>query len=476
MPKTHSFELRAFQTPQRLAGMDKSTPVLLALSGGADSVCLLHLLAGCAKRDGFSLTLAHIDHGIRGEDSVRDRRFCQTLADAYGLELCVLTADVPALAEQSGCGLEEEARRVRYAYLETLMREKNIPLLSTAHHADDQIETVLFHLTRGSGLRGLCGIAPVRPFGNGFLTRPLLDVSRAEILQYCEGHELSYVTDETNDDTTYARNRIRSAVVPVLETLFSEPQKRVGLTCASLREDEELLSSLARDALASATSGDGLLIDRMQGMHAALGKRVLRDWILEQSEQGVERAQLQAVWDAIRNGRVGTEITLPSGRAVLIEQTLLRLQCGERQQTEPFCFPFAFGERMLTDSGIRVTAEATKVHNLSTANTINSSEASVIIKDDFYWRSRKSGDVILQGGMHRKLRKLYNAKKISPRMRACLPLLCDGEGIVWAPFIGLRDGLQTQGEGARVRVCLANDIPDGNFENKPENQQMGGTR
>ena len=206
-------------TPQALAGLDKTTPVLLAFSGGADSRALLHFLATRANEDGFPLTLAHVNHGIRGEEALRDRGFCQAVAETYGLELCILDADIPSLAKEHGRGLEEEARVVRYEYFERLMRERRIPLLATAHHADDNLETVLFHLCRGTGLSGLCGIAPTRDLAYGILTRPLLQVSRREILAYCHNNNLEYVTDSTNSDTAYARNRIRGEVIPILSDL-----------------------------------------------------------------------------------------------------------------------------------------------------------------------------------------------------------------------------------------------------------------
>ena len=152
----------AYRAPWRLAGLPPSTPVLLALSGGADSRALLHLLYTSAQADGFRLLLAHVNHGIRGEESLRDRAFCQSLAKQYGLELLLLDADVPALAAESRRGLEEEARSLRYDYFAARMREEGIPILVTAHHANDNLETLLFRLCRGTGLSGLGGIAPVR--------------------------------------------------------------------------------------------------------------------------------------------------------------------------------------------------------------------------------------------------------------------------------------------------------------------------
>ena len=166
--------------PWELADVSPQTPVLLALSGGADSRFLLHVLSKGAERDGFPILLAHVHHGIRGETADRDCEFCLSLAARYGLPIEVLRADVPTLAREHGRGLEEEARAVRYEFFGRLMRERGIHLLATAHQADDLLETMLFRMARGTGGGGLCAIPRVRKFGEGWLTRPLLELTAAE--------------------------------------------------------------------------------------------------------------------------------------------------------------------------------------------------------------------------------------------------------------------------------------------------------
>lgn len=142
----------------------------------------------------------HVNHGIRGEEAIRDREFCRGFCRDRGIPFFCLDADVPAMRQQ-GESLETAARRVRYGYFAAVMGEQDYPLLAVAHNADDNLETVLFRICRGTGLRGLCGIPPVRAFGSGYLVRPLLGVSREEILRYLGERELSYVTDSTNEET-----------------------------------------------------------------------------------------------------------------------------------------------------------------------------------------------------------------------------------------------------------------------------------
>ena len=435
-------------TPQALAGLDKTTPVLLAFSGGADSRALLHFLAACAKEDGFPLTLAHVNHGIRGDEALRDRRFCQTVAVAYGLALCILDADVPALAKAHGRGLEEEARIVRYEYFERLMREREIPLLATAHHADDNLETVLFHLCRGTGLSGLCGIAPTRDLEYGILTRPLLRVSRREILAYCRENGLEYVTDSTNSDTAYTRNRIRSEVIPILSEFYGELPARVYRMTETLREDESFLSTLAAELVARAETDGGLSLACLRDAAPPIRNRALMQWIERETGYVPERIHVDGLQMLIDRESTGAQVALHKGFCAVAEFGVLRIREGKAGEAVPFSFPFSVGQTTLFDGTLLIDVakydKNTKINNLSTESYINLTIDFDIIENNVFWRSYRAGDTLLRGGMHKKLRKLYGEASVPVYWRARLPILCDGKGIVWAPFVGARDGIMTR--------------------------------
>ncbi|MBQ7336182.1 MAG: tRNA lysidine(34) synthetase TilS [Clostridia bacterium] len=445
--------------PWRAAGLPPDTPVLLAFSGGADSRALLHLLVQRQREDGFSLILAHVNHGIRGAESVRDREFCRAVAARYGLEICVLDADVPSLAAQNGRGLEEEARCVRYDFFARVMQERNIPILATAHHADDQLETVLFHLARGSGLRGLCGIVSTRPFAGGTLVRPLLSVSRCEILQYCEQNGLDYVTDSTNADGAYARNRLRSEVVPVLESLFGHPQKQVARLSAHLQEDEALLTALSEDVLQKSRNGAGLSLLSLRQAPVPLCKRALVMWLEREYGCAPESVHLNALMRLVRQETPTARISLPGDLVALAERGCLVISNTPSVAPTPYRYPLCEGECVIGESGIRILVQKAenpiKVHNLSTASYINFTVEFDIIKKGLYWRPRKEGDTLLFHGMHRKVRKLFRELGMPQRLRDILPLLCDGDGILWVPTVGCRDGFAAaQGERPMALVQI----------------------
>ncbi len=425
--------------PWELAGTDPKTPVLLALSGGADSRFLLDVLAKRAERDGFSILLAHVHHGIRGETADRDCEFCASLADRYGLPIEILRADVPALAKASGRGLEEEARAVRYEFFARLMRERGIPLLATAHQADDLLETMLFRLARGTGAAGLAAIAPVRPFETGFLTRPLLQLTAAEIRAACAADGLDYVNDETNADPSYARNRIRREAVPALESLFPEPQKQAVRLSERLRADEDYFAGVVRAFFAENPS-PSLSCEALGNLHPAVRSRVFSQWLSDAgySADGALLARL----DDLLAGANGRRASLSRRAYVARRRGMLAIETRE-PAVAPYRVPLSRGT-VLLPCGITVTVgiadESTKIHNLSTEHALFFSPDPAMIMNGFYWRERRDGDAILRGGHRRPLRRLWREAEVSPALRARLPVLCAPDGsIAWAPYVGFSD-------------------------------------
>ena len=210
--------------------------VLAAVSGGPDSVALAHFLAQMARRKGLALELLHVHHGLRGRAADRDAASVEALGRALGVPARVVRADVKALAGRRGLGLEEAGRKERYRALIARARRGRFDAVATGHHLDDQAETVLLHLLRGTSLEGLGGIAPRRPLAPGIeLIRPLLPLTRAEVLLYLELHGLSWREDRTNKDRTFARNWVRAEVLPLLESRAPGVKERLSAIAAKVR-------------------------------------------------------------------------------------------------------------------------------------------------------------------------------------------------------------------------------------------------
>lgn len=222
--------------------IEKGDCVLTGVSGGADSVCLLLLLCKLKESFPFSLQVVHVEHGIRGNESESDALFVKTLCDDLKLPLHLYHVDAPRFAKEQKIGVEEAARCLRYDCYEKAAEEiegteEEKVKIALAHHADDNAETVLFQMVRGSGIDGLCGMQPKRKLKNGMeVIRPLLCVTRAEIEQYLKETGQSYCLDSTNTDETYSRNRIRRSVLPVLKEVNAQAVAHINQSAAFLRE------------------------------------------------------------------------------------------------------------------------------------------------------------------------------------------------------------------------------------------------
>jgi tRNA(Ile)-lysidine synthetase-like protein len=229
------------------------------------------MLVDHCKKNGAPLYAAHVDHLIREDEHGRDRDFCRRLCESYGVRLFVLEADVPTIAAESGESTELAARRVRYEYFAKIMAENSIPLLCTAHNADDNLETLIFNLTRGTGLRGMCGIPRVRKVEGGLLVRPILDMSKDEILDFCRERGLEYVTDSTNADDAYSRNRIRLHVIPELRRLNPDVAHTASRFSESLSLDYRFIAARAEELITQ----KGISVDMLAKADPAVARHAL---------------------------------------------------------------------------------------------------------------------------------------------------------------------------------------------------------
>ena len=205
--------------------------VLCAVSGGADSMCLLHMLS---QREDISLVAAHFNHQLRGEEADRDEGFVREVCEQWGIPLSVGRGDVEAFARREKLSIEEAGRTLRYTFLFRTAEEENCGLIATAHNAEDNAETLLLHLLRGSGLQGLTGISPRLHQ----LVRPLLTTSRREIEAYLSEYGVPHMEDSTNSNDSYTRNRVRHQLIPLLEEMNPGFVRRLGDTLPRLRADK----------------------------------------------------------------------------------------------------------------------------------------------------------------------------------------------------------------------------------------------
>ena len=296
-------------------GVAKGAKLLLALSGGADSTALLYALCRLRASYHYDLTAAHLNHLLRGEESLRDEQFVRNLCQQMNVPLIVERCDVAAVARETGNGLEEAGRRERYAFLARHAKPEHSPpenneatLLDapplterhilTAHTASDQAETVLFHLIRGSGTRGLAGI----PAQRGNILRPLLTLARADIEAFCAQEHIDYITDSSNADTRYTRNHLRAQIIPQIKTLNPSLEQAVLRLSATLRLDDEFFALLTDQALAEATLDSGYALPPLRQLHPAVLNRVCIRLIETHCDRTPSAKQVDALRQVIQSG------------------------------------------------------------------------------------------------------------------------------------------------------------------------------
>ena len=443
--------------------LDTGDKVVIGVSGGADSVCLLFVLCHLQDLLGFSLDVVHVNHGIR-QEAVEDGRYVERLCGELGLPFTLKEDDVPALAREWGVSEEEAGRKVRYQAFEQRRREIGADKIAVAHHAGDQAETVLFHLLRGSGITGLCGIRPV----NGILVRPLLFLERPEIEAYLQRQGAAYQTDATNASDAYVRNRIRHHMIEYAEREIMPGCTRSIFRAAELlAETERYLeeqTARARErcvrpaAFSEAADGYCLDVQAFCGEHPAIGRRLLLALCQELSpnHQDIGAVHVRALMD-LALGRGNREAVLPYGIRGRRSYDVLRLERqavkspeekegqtwkrvdippGELLQGARCVVLPGVGELMFQllspeEMSDRLPDMRKKIPQKQYTKWFDYDKIKALLS----LRTRETGDFITirgPGGLiHKKVKDYLLGEKVPREQRAQVPLLAEGSHVIW---------------------------------------------
>lgn len=434
-----------------------SSNLLIAVSGGPDSLALLHILAAIYPAEG--LVVAHLNHGWRAE-AAAEAEFVRETAVTLQIPCHIEKSDVVGLARAEGLSLEEAGRKARYDFLARLARQVGAKVIAVGHHADDQAETVLMHLLRGSGLAGLRGMLPLSPLPGAadlWLVRPLLTTSRAEIEQYCQERDLHPVIDPSNEDTTYFRNRLRHELLPHLAAYNPQIAGRLQHLAAVTAADYALIEQLTQKKWAEIkreSGPDWLALDRLAWLALPLS---LRRRMLRQAVQQL-RADLrdvgfqpieQARWVAER-GQTGQQATLPGGLLLTVEYEQLTI--AAKPDALPVYLPQVVGEtatstllrasvplpipgRVELANGWLLTADM--LEEFDWAQVMNNPDpwqAFVVVERPLLLRTRQPGEHMQplgMGGQSSKLKEIMIDRKIPARLRANWPLVVTESHPVW---------------------------------------------
>lgn len=402
---------RLFQTGDR---------VVCAVSGGADSVAMLHCLLSLRQELGIGVTAAHYNHCLRGEASDEDEAFVRGLCASWGVPLAVERGDVAAYASETGQSIEEAARRLRYGFL---LGQPG--LIAVAHNADDQVETVLLNLLRGTGLKGLCAMEPKRDR----IVRPLLLVTRDEIEAYLKRHDLLHREDATNGEDDALRNRLRHHVTPLLRQENPNLSDTVARMTDLLRQDEAYLEQQTQALLDAAKRETGYDCQTLREAPAVLRRRAIRR-LLDIPKPA--KTHVDAAERLLEDLRGSASVDLPGGYVFRREYGLLRL---ERAEPGAVFAPMTLrpGEQAILptlDLQISVSEPVILEKNVDCVSTF-ALKCDMMMSDfTVCVRPRRTGDTLRLSGGEKSVKKRMIDRKIPAARRDSLPVLTDGMHIL----------------------------------------------
>lgn len=457
--------------------------VLVGVSGGADSVCLFVALKELQKALDFSMEVLHVEHGIRGEESKVDARFVADLCEEYGVNYQICEVDVPAFATEKGLGFEEAARLLRYEVFETLAKEKDAKI-ALAHHKEDNAETILFQMVRGSSLAGLCGMQPVRTSESGVCyIRPLLSFHRAQIEAFLGQRGLSWRQDSTNVDMAYSRNFLRGSVIPQLEQINAQAVAHINQTAEHLSEVQEYIEFETERLWKNIASVEAAMVldaKKLLDLHPMMQRQIAYKAIVMAAKKKKDITSTHvADFLSLCKGQSGRRISLPYGVVAQKEFDKVRvLVCQEEFHEENVYELSQETLKELLESGrekripIGNAGEAIRCRvfekNKETLEIPRKTYTKWLdydkIKKGFCIRTRRSGDYFISdaNGHHKKLKSYFIDEKIPLAEREKCWLLAQDNEVLW--IIGGRIG-----ENVKVlqeTKCVFEITYDGGKENE----------
>lgn len=430
--------------------VERGCKILVAVSGGPDSVALLHVLHVLQGELGISLHVAHLNHMFRGAESEEDALFVSRMAGRYGLPVTVKSIDVPSFCGEARLSKQVAARKARYSFLSETAGQVGASKIALAHQADDQAETILINFLRGAGITGLRGILPVR---EGLYIRPLLATRRHEIERYCSDMDLPFRQDSSNVKPVYARNRVRLELIPFLEKEYNpgfvSTLLRLGEIC---RDEDSYLEELAGVAYEKAhlDSGAGrvaLSLDELREMPVAISRRVLRRaWeTLIGNQRGLSFQHVETTLDLISAGKTGARVVLPGNAAAIRRYSTLEIVKGRVKRGTPYyIYPLNVpGYTRIPEIGRIVLASVVPKTQSQEPKQLPLTEALLDydkLPPAIFVRRRMDGDVFHPYGLASglKLKDFLIKQKIPRENRDRIPLISTPQEIVWV--CGIRVG------------------------------------
>lgn len=410
----------------------------VGVSGGADSICLLHILSSLKDKYGITLKAVHLNHAIRGAEADADEAFVIDYCRKIGVECLSFKRDIPSLAKEQGLGVEQCARQIRYQCFEKAGCDK----IATAHTLSDSIETMVFNLCRGTGSRGLCGIPAVRQN----IIRPLIYCKRSEIEKYCEKNGLDFVTDSTNLSDDYKRNFIRHRLVPLLGEINEGFEENLLRLSDTLRAENDYLDTVASELLISAKAPEGYKASAFLLSHEAVRRRAISHLLNENMSKEAEKKHIMLFEGLIRGEESKIEISKDlyicrKGDIISIQGKTLPADKWECAIDDEGVFETPHGtyRLLLAADCERYSPDAIDGDKLTEKLILSSRRQG----DSFYFKKRR---------LRKSLKKLFIEDKIPEEKRGEYAVLRSGDSLVWLESYGTDGDFLPDGESKNILI------------------------
>ena len=442
--------------------------VIVGFSGGADSVMLLHFLYFFAGDKGkkFKVEAVHVNHGLRGEEAIRDENFVKDFCSKNGIDLTVRKIDVYKLAKIYKTGLEEAGRMARYKIF-NFIAENNFKnsnsKIATAHTLSDSCETLIFNLARGASLKGICGIPPVRDN----IIRPLIGITRQEVEEYCRANNLRFVNDSTNFERDYTRNKIRLDIIPKLKEINKNFENTIGRSIAFFNQDEKYLDALAEEKfnIVKSEARNEFDAEQINNLPFSVKDRVIAK-ILGSIDKSLVRQRYIELTNALLDG--GLEVSLPKNLKIVCENDILKVKNQRKNgASSKWEYPFSknvFLTEIKTNIIIKVRplSEYLKNKKRFCAKNILDFEK---IPCDAVIRNRTVGDrfCFFNRNITKTVKKLMNELKISENIRDKVPLIAHKNEVIWIDGVGVAKGYVPNKETKKVAIIYKELKSDDGF-------------
>ncbi len=445
--------LKVRKTLSRYRMIETGDGVLVGVSGGPDSVALLHILWNLKEEMGFSLVAAHLNHRLRGEESDGDEDFVRQMASKLGVRLITASVEVGKLAEREALNLEEAARRERYSFLFHTAQSLSLSKIAVGHTRSDQAETFLLRMLRGSGMRGLASIYPVK---DSIFIRPLIETSRGEIIAYLEENNLGYRVDSSNYDLSFKRNYIRGILLPLLENNASKNIEEIlSRTAEVLREEDDFLKSYTTHLFGKlARIEDEMVIfnvSQLMEQHLAIRRRLLREGIshLKSDTRRITFSHGEKALQLLNEENRGKRISLPG--KIILERSggELVIRRTEPPPVEEFLYKVSFpGEAYIKEVNQKFKLTSLPLEEFQRRYHLKAGGCAFLdrakLSQPLIVRNRRSGDCFFPLGArgNTKLKNFLINKKIPREERDKLPLFISRGKICWVAGVQIGESFK----------------------------------